>query len=331
MCFAADVVTLTAASRVPGGSLIAYFAMATIGIDIGGTTARGVRVLDGEVTARKGGAVHEGDLITDVIATVNELWTDDVEAVGIGLAGMVQWPEGIFLWGPHLEWNDIPVRQVLESELGMPVIVDNDANTAAFGELHGGAAVGFNDFLMVTLGTGIGGGIVIGGSVYRGESFAGEFGHMVVDAGGLLCDCGKRGCWETVASGPALVRLAREVISLSPDGSLAGRIGKGPISGYDVTSAADAGDEVARGLVAQVGAEFGAGLRNLIAIFDPELVVVGGGLGSVGESILGPARRVATEGLHGGTHRLAPPILLAGLGPDAGAIGAAAMAAEEAR
>ena len=116
------------------------------------------------------------------------------------------------------------------------------------------------------------------------------------------------------------------MIGLNPDGSLAGRFGSTAITGENVTAAADAGDEVARGLVAQVGSELGQGLANLIAIFDPELVVVGGGLGSVGESLLGPARRVAAEALHGGNHRLLPPILVAGAGPRAGAIGAAYLA-----
>ena len=302
--------------------------MATIGIDIGGTKIRGVRVEDGAVVKRTSGLVGDSDLIVTAIAAAGELWTEEVDAVGVGLAGLVRWPEGTFAWGPHLGGKELPVREALEGELGVSVVVDNDANVAAFGELRVGVAVGFDNFLMVTLGTGLGGGIVTGGAIYRGESFAGELGHMVYDTGGMLCDCGKRGCWETVASGPALIRLAREVIMLNPEGSLAARIGTDSISGDDVTAAADAGDEVARGLVAQVGSEFGRGLGSLIAIFDPALIVVGGGLGSVGEALLGPARRVAAEGLHGGNHRLLPPILVTGLGPDAGAIGAALMAAE---
>ncbi|GMQ84504.1 MAG: ROK family glucokinase [Acidimicrobiia bacterium] len=305
--------------------------MATIGIDIGGTNTRGVRFEGGAVGERSSGSVGDGGFVAAAADTARRLWTDDVEAVGVGLAGLVRWPEGSFAWGPHLGGEDIPVRKTLEGELGVPVVVDNDANVAAFGELRVGAAVGHDDFLMLTLGTGVGGGIVTGGAVYRGQSFAGEFGHMVYDTGGMLCDCGKRGCWETVASGPALVRLAREVIMLNPEGAFATRIGTGAFSGENVTAVADAGDEVARGLVAQVGSEFGRGLGSLIAIFDPELIVVGGGLGSVGEALLGPARRVAAEGLHGGNHRLLPPILVAGLGPDAGAIGAAVMATEGAR
>ena len=302
--------------------------MATIGIDIGGTKIRGVRVEDGAVVERISSLVGDSDLIVTATSAAGELWTEEVDAVGVGLAGLVRWPEGTFAWGPHLRGEELPVREALEGELGVSVIVDNDAKVAAFGELRVGVAVGFDNFLMVTLGTGLGGGIVTGGAIYRGESFAGELGHMVYDTGGMLCDCGKRGCWETVASGPALIRLAREVIMLNPEGSLAARIGTDSISGDDVTAAADAGDEVARGLVAQVGSEFGRGLGSLIAIFDPALIVVGGGLGSVGEALLGPARRVAAEGLHGGNHRLLPPILVTGLGPDAGAIGAALMAAE---
>lgn len=302
----------------------------TIGVDIGGTKALAVRLEGGAVAQEETSTVYEGELIGSLTESIGQLWAPDVSAVGVGLAGLVQWPEGVFVWGPHLDWKEVPLRAELEAELGVPVVVDNDANVAAFGERRLGAGVGFDNFLMVTLGTGIGGGIMVDGEIYRGESFAGEFGHMVVDSsGGLICDCGKRGCWETVASGPALVRLAREVIALNPNGSLASRLADRAFGGDEITRAADAGDEVARGLVAQVGAEFGRGLGSLISIFDPELILVGGGLGSIGESLLGPARRVAAEGLHGGSYRLLPPILVAGLGPSAGAIGAAAMAAEE--
>ena len=300
--------------------------MSTIGIDIGGSKALAVRLDNGALVEDRHTATRRGPLFDTALATIRGVWADDVNAVGVGIAGLVRWPEGVFAWGPHVESTDVPIKALLEDELHVPVAVDNDANVAAFGERVAGAARGFNDFLLVTLGTGIGGAIMIDGSVYRGESFAGEWGHIRHDPAGLLCDCGKRGCWETVASGPALVRLAREVIGLNPDGSLAGRFGSTAITGENVTAAADAGDEVARGLVAQVGSELGQGLANLIAIFDPELVVVGGGLGSVGESLLGPARRVAAEALHGGNHRLLPPILVAGAGPRAGAIGAAHLA-----
>jgi glucokinase len=220
------------------------------------------------------------------------------------------------------------VREQIEHALGVPAVVDNDANTAAWGELHLGVARDYRNVLLVTLGTGIGGALVIDREVFRGGSFAGEWGHLRYQRGGPRCDCGKSGCWETFASGPALVRLTRSYLAQNPEGALARRFEGRPVTAEAVTAAADGGDEAARGLVAQVGADLGQGLSNLIAIFDPELIVVGGGLGSVGESLLGPARRVVVDALHGGAHRLAPPILVAGLGSAAGAVGAARLAAD---
>ena len=155
-------------------------------------------------------------------------------------------------------------------------------------------------------------------------------GHVQVDRDGLLCDCGKRGCWETRASGPALVRLAGQVVSRNPDSSLARILDPDAVSGESVVAAADAGDETARALVTEVGRSFGQGLAGLVAIFDPELIVVGGGLGSIGESIIGPARRVLSDSLHGGRLRVPPAVQVATLGPGAGAIGAALLGAEEA-
>lgn len=302
----------------------------TIGIDLGGTKLLAIRLEDGEVAAREH-FTTPGDateLAAAAAAAIRQVWVDGVDAVGAGLAGLVQYPEGVFVWGPHVAGTAVHLRAELEAELAVPVVVDNDANTAAWAELQRGAGRGYDDMLLVTLGSGIGGAIVIGGEIYRGSTFAGEWGHMLYQEQGLLCDCGKQGCWETVASGPALVRLAREFVSLNPDGQLAHRLRGVTISGEVVTRAADAGDEAARGLVAQVGAALGRGLCSLIAILDPQIVVVGGGLGSIGESLLGPARRVAADALHGGVHRTPPPILVAELGPEAGAIGAALLAEE---
>lgn len=302
----------------------------TIGTDLGGTKLRAVRLEDGEVVEEPTSSIAAGrsDLSRAVLEAVRAVWSDDVAAVGVGIAGLVQWPSGVLAWGPHVPGSDVPMRDDLEAALGVPVVVDNDANVAALAELRLGSGRGYRDVLLVTLGTGIGGAIVIDGRIHRGTSFAGEVGHMTYDPGGLPCDCGKRGCWETYASGPALVRLARHSIEQNPEGTLARRFTADAVRGEDITGAADAGDETARSLVAQVGAELGRGLCNLIAALDPEIVIVGGGLGSVGESLLGPARRVAADALHGGAHRLVPPILVAGLGPAAGAVGAALLAEE---
>lgn len=302
--------------------------VATVGIDLGGTKLMAVRVEDGEVVGREVFATPHDEFIPSAVAAIRAMWSDDVAAVGAGVAGLVRYPEGVFVWGPHVAGTNVPVREILEQEFGVPASVDNDANTAALAELHLGAAMGCNHALLVTLGTGIGGAVIADGDVYRGSSFAGEWGHMLYQANGLQCDCGKRGCWETVASGPALARLGREFHALNPGGHLARDLEKQDFSAETLTSAADAGDETARGLVSQVGAALGQGLCSLIAIFDPEKIVVGGGLGSVGESLLGPARRVAADALHGGAYRPLPPIVVAELGPEANAIGAALLAAK---
>jgi glucokinase len=295
---------------------------------MGGTKLLVVRVEDNEIAARERFQTPGEDMIGSALAAIRELWTDDVTAIGAGIAGLVRYPDGVFVWGPHVPGSNVPVRRAMEEEFGVPALVDNDANAAAWAEFQLGAARDHSDVLLVTLGTGIGGAIIADGRVYRGSSFAGEWGHMVYQANGLQCDCGKRGCWETVASGPALARLGREFISLNPDGQLARTLRKGNFTAETITGAADAGDETARGLVSQVGAALGQGLCSLIAIFDPELIVVGGGLGSVGESLLGPARRVAADALHGGAHRPLPPIVVAELGPEAGAVGAALLASQ---
>ncbi len=302
--------------------------MSVIGVDLGGTKSLAVRVVGREVAQRSLVTIDRGvatiDAILDAIARV----ADGTEtAIGVGIAGLVSVPDRTFVWGPHVSGHDLRIGDAVEERFGVPVVVDNDANTALFGELELGVARGYRNVILVTLGTGIGGAIAIEGRLHRGGSFAGEWGHMRVDLGGHLCDCGKRGCWETLASGPALERLAREVIASNPSGSLAHAIGDGFVTGPDVIAAADSGDETARALVTEVGRAFGEGLADLAAIFDPELIVVGGGLGSVGESIVGPARRVLADSLHGGNHRIAPTVQVAGLGADAGAVGAAVMAA----
>lgn len=300
----------------------------TIGIDLGGSNMLAVRQRDGSVEAEQrfsAPAVPNG-LGAAVIEAVRHLWSDDVGAIGVGVAGLVRWPEGVLVWGPHVTDTDVPVREMLTEAFDVPVIVDNDANVSLYGEHRFGAARGYEEVVLVTLGTGIGGAMMLDGRLQRGVSFAGEWGHTRYEPGGLQCACGRLGCWETRASGPALVRIGSQFVADNPDGTLAGIAGDGPLTAEAITRAADSGVESARALVSQVGVHLGHGLCNLIAIFDSEVVVVGGGLGSVGEALLGPARRVAADALHGGSHRRVPPILVAGLGAAAGAIGAGTMA-----
>lgn len=306
----------------------------TVGIDLGGTKLLAVRMEGDEVVdeRRFSNPGIATQLSAAVVAAIDEVMAPGVAAIGVGVAGLVQWPEGRFVWGPHVAGTQVDLRDDVTEAFGLPTVVDNDANMGAFAEHLIGSARGYESMILVTLGTGIGGGMISDGEINRGTSFAGEWGHTVFERNGARCACGKRGCWETVASGPALVRLAREFITSNPQGMLAHRLndetGGDGFAGEAVMRAADEGDETARGLVAQVGADLGLGLCNLIAILDPQIVVVGGGLGSVGETLLGPARRTAADALHGGAHRMLPPIVVAALGPESGAIGAALMAGQ---
>jgi len=301
--------------------------MSTIGIDLGGSKVYAVRLVDSEIVASVRTVVGRSVTTVDaIVSAIEEIATGDESGIGIGLAGLVRPGDGMLVWGPHLSGTHLNIGPEVSDRLGLPVVVDNDANTALLAEMRLGVAVGYRNVLLVTLGTGIGGAIGIDGAIYRGGAFAGEFGHVRVEDGGLLCDCGKRGCWETRASGPALARLAREVVDANPDSSLARALDGVALSGEAVVLAADGGDETARALVTEVGRSLGQGLADLAAIFDPDLIVVGGGLGSVGESIIGPARRVLADSLHGGNLRVPPTVQVAMLGQAAGAVGAALMA-----
>lgn len=304
--------------------------MSAIGVDIGGTKSFAVRLVEDSIEAESRVEHAPDDGTIDSIAAAIERVADgSATAIGVGIAGLVSIGEHRFLWGPHVSGSDLDVGAEIERRFGLPTFVDNDAHTALLAEMRSGVAQGYRHVLLVTLGTGIGGAFAVDGSIVRGASgFAGEWGHTRVVPDGVLCDCGRRGCWETVASGPALERLARDVIAANPSSSLAQALGGGPPSGEAVVAAADRGEVTARSLVTEIGKAFGNGLADLTAIFDPELIVVGGGLGSVGESILAPARRTLTDALHGGSNRVPPLVAVAGLGPAAGAVGAAMYAAE---
>ena len=195
------------------------------------------------------------------------------------------------------------MRERLAARWGAPVVLDNDAHCAAEAELAIGAGRDAGSFLLVNLGTGIGGGLVLDGRVWRGaDGMAGEFGHMQVVPDGLDCECGLRGCWEQYCSGRALERVVR--------------VGLGShLDGPQVTARALAGDEIARQAFATIGTWLGVGLANLVAAFDPALVVVGGGVSTVGELLLEPARQALARSLVASAHRTVPPIVPAALGP----------------
>ena len=313
----------------------------TVGIDVGGTKVlAGVVDPTGRVLARER-RVTPGrdpqaveDTIVDLIASFAA--QHDVAAVGIGAAGFVDASRARVMFAPHLNWRDEPLRDEVAQRVRLPVVVDNDANAAAHAESRFGAGTGHRLVLCITLGTGIGGALVIDQRVFRGSTgMAGEFGHIQVVPDGHRCPCGNRGCWEQYASGNALVRDARELVEAkSPLAYRLRDIVQGDaakLTGPQVTRAAMDGDPLAKELLGEIGTWLGVGLAGMAAAFDPDCIVVGGGVSAAGELLLGPTRVAFSRSLVGRGHRQEPVILEAALGTDASFIGAADMARSAAR
>jgi glucokinase len=313
----------------------------TVGIDIGGTKVLGA-VVDaaGEIVSldRRPTEGHDvrkvEDTIVDVVAGFARQY--DVAAVGIGAAGFVDVTRTVVMFSPHLNWRREPLRARVAERVRLPVVVDNDANTAALAECRFGAGRGHRFVLCATLGTGIGGALVIDNRVYRGANgMAGEFGHIQVVPEGHRCECGNRGCWEQYASGNALVREARELVrSTSPMARHLRSVVDGDadaLDGPQITQAARDGDPLSIELLADVGRWLGVGLAGMAAAFDPGCIIIGGGLSEAGDLLIDPTRRAFSRSLTGRGHRQEPVVVRAELGPNAGFIGAADMARSAAR
>jgi glucokinase len=310
-------------------------ALPALGIDIGGTKVAGGLVSpDGAVldTARRatpGSSVSETeDAIAAVVEELAGRHAGPVVGVGVGAAGWFDRTGDTVLFSPHLAWRNSSLRKDLEGRLQLPLWVGNDADAAAWAEYRYGAARGATLALMITLGTGIGGGIVVDGRLQRGaHGVAGEWGHMRVVPDGRLCACGNRGCWEQYASGTALGQTAREVAVTSPAAAatLLEHVDGRPelLTGEHVAQAAHDGDALALELVTDVGTWLGQGIADLAAVLDPEVVVIGGGVSVLGEMVLGPARQRLTRALPGRGFRPGPRVVAAELGAQAGLVGAA--------
>jgi glucokinase len=306
-----------------------------IGVDIGGTKiAAGVVTEGGLVLDRTRVPTPPDDqaaTLAALLAVVDELRARDpgVEAIGLGAAGLVEWPGGHARWAPHNTYRRMELRRLLHERTGLPTSVDNDANAAAWAEARFGAGAGSDHLVLVTVGTGIGGGLVLDGHLYHGvHGFAGELGHMIVDPDGDHCACGNRGCLEAMASGSTLGRLGREAAADDPGGRLATLAAQagGLVTGELVFAAATEGDKAALALFERVGHWLGVGIASLVTIFDPDVVVVGGGVAATGELLLAPARSSVERYVHGRVHRDLPPVVPARLGADAGLVGAATLA-----
>jgi glucokinase len=255
----------------------------------------------------------------------------EATAVGLGIPATIDHDSGVAVSAVNLPLADLPIRDLVSERVGLPVFVDNDANVAALAEYLYGAAKGKPNTVMLTVGTGIGGGLILGGEVYRGATGAGaELGHTVIQADGPPCqgNCPNHGCVESLASGTALGREGRAVAESSPDSVLAQMLADGKaIDGKAVTEAALGGDETAIGVFDLIGGRLGVACASFANIFEPETIVVGGGVIKAGDLLLDPARAEVRSRALNPMNKT--PILEATLGNDAGMIGAAALARNE--
>lgn len=309
-----------------------------IGVDLGGTkmllgAVDEDRLVHHRATERSGGKSAE-EIVDAVVDAVREAHAavPDAVAVGLGIPATIDRARGISISTVNLPLIDVPIRDRVAERTGLATALDNDANLAALAEHRFGAARGADTAVVLTVGTGIGGGLILGGRLFRGSSGAGaELGHVVIDENGPPCqgNCPNRGCVEALASGTALARLGREAARREPSSALGELHARGgEIEGRHVTEAARQGDGPAADAVATIGRHLGVALSSLANVFEPDVIVIGGGVSAAGELLLVPARAELRE-------RALPPqnetgVILAELGPDAGMFGAAAMALDEA-
>lgn len=306
----------------------------SLGIDLGGTKLLALRVDDEGAAVDEWTVASPGtgpELVEAVAAAASALCGGHPGGIGIGVPGLVD-PSGTVCFAPNLLGiSGTSLLAELDERFGsIPLWVGNDANAACWAEHTIGAAAGSDEVLLVTLGTGIGGGIVSGGALVEGaHRFAGEIGHMVVDPSGPPCPCGRSGCWERFASGAALGALGREAAGGGGVPSLVRLAGGDPaaIRGEHVTAAASRGDGDAHDLMDRFGWWVALGLANLANVLDPEVIVVGGGLASAGESLMGPLRRWFAGMVEAPEARTRTRLVPASLGARAGAIGAGLLAA----
>lgn len=313
---------------------------ALLGIDIGGTNVKAALVsVDGAVVSFVSAEWSGGppsDAVDSATGLAARLGAEGSEAnplaCGCGCAGLVDRAHGIVRSSPNLpSWRDVELAKALKERLGLRTALENDANAAAYAEYVVGAARGATNAVMLTLGTGVGGGIVLGGRLYRGShGTAGEIGHSTISLEGPRCSCGARGCLEALTSAGSIASRAADLLAEGRRSTLAAVSAVRALTAKDVGEAAAAGDAVAAEALAAAGAALGAGLANVVQILDPDVVVVGGGVAAVGEHLLGPARREMAARVQGCDFR-SPRIVPAELGEAAGVVGAALLARDEFR
>ena len=308
-----------------------------VGVDVGGTTVKAAGVTrDGTVVERVERSTDPAVATKSLLAVLEDLLGrlersgHTVAVIGVGAAGFVDFASGAVTFSPNVVYDDPQLATAVSVRFGLPVVVDNDANAAVWGERTFGCCPGANDVVMLTLGTGIGSGIVANGSLVRGATGAGaELGHIVVDPAGPPCPCGLRGCLEQMASGTAIARLAHIALGGDPDSAITAFAGPGgEITAESVAKAAREYDQTARDVLRKAGIALGTGLSNAVNVFDPELIVLGGSVVNAGEPYLGAARDQLARMMQAQRRR---PMRLdvTSLRGDGGIVGAAALAWDE--
>lgn len=310
-----------------------------IGVDLGGTKiSTAISTLDGEILKQTVVATkaEEGEqpVLERIIGTISEVLVgadiskDEVEAIGIGSPGPLDAKKGVIITTPNLPFKNYNVVQPIKDKFGIPVYLDNDANVAAIGEYMFGAGKGTKNIVYFTVSTGVGGGAVLNGQAYRGNtSNALEIGHMTVDAHGPRCNCGNIGCLEAISSGTAIGKKGREAAQTKVETSLKNYDN---ITSYEVFVEAKKGDAVAKEIVDNAMNYLGIGVANAISIFDPEMVIIGGGVSKVGDILFDTVRNVVNKRCFKSMAD-ACKIVPAGLGTDAGVVGAVALAILESK
>ncbi|HWM35914.1 MAG TPA: ROK family glucokinase [Streptomyces sp.] len=307
----------------------------TIGVDIGGTKiAAGVvdehgSILETSTVPTPPTADGVIDAIADAVRDASAEY--EVEAVGIGAPGYVDDKRATVLFTPNLSWRHEALKDKVEQRIDLPVVIENDANAAAWGEYKFGVGTGHEDVVCITIGTGLGGGVIIGGRLHRGRfGVAAEFGHIRMVPDGLLCGCGNQGCWEQYASGSALVRYARQRATATPENAtILLALGDGTpegVKGKHISEAARQGCPVAVDSFRELARWAGAGLADLASLFDPGAFIVGGGVSDEGDLVLDPISKSYRRWLVGSRWRPHAEVLAAQLGGKAGMVGVADLA-----
>lgn len=308
-----------------------------LGVDLGGTNiAVGIVTYEGKIIAKKSVKTMAERPFEEIIKDMadcalslladNNISLDEVQSVGIGSPGALDTENGVLLYANNFQnGRNVPMKAILQQYIDKPVYVGNDANVAALGEVIAGAAKGCQNAVMITLGTGVGGGIVINGEIYEGQYSAGaEMGHIILVHDGEQCSCGRKGCWEAYASATALIRQTKAAMEAHPD-SLMVEIAKteGKVNGRTSFDAAKKGDKAALEVVKNYIEYVAEGIVDIKNVFRPEVVIIGGGVCNEGDYLLNPIKEFVSKNGYGGNIHPEQKIAIAALGNDAGIIGAA--------